>query len=99
MPAANGEMIMEVAQLRASTRRTLAELLPETLEEAERLAAQIENAVQRETGRAVSDLTVEVGPHGIKLAGRCETYYTKQMAQHAAMQVSGDQLINDIEVL
>jgi len=91
---------MEVAQLRARARRKLADVLPETLEEAERLAARIENAVQRETGRAVAGLAVEITPHCVKLNGRCETYYTKQMAQHAAMQVSGgDRLVNNIEVV
>jgi hypothetical protein len=91
---------MEVLQMRPGPRRTLADVLPETLEEAERLAAKIEKAVHRETGRAVAGLTVEVGPHGVKLAGRCETYYTKQMAQHAAMQIpGGDRLVNDIEVI
>ena len=76
-----------------------AAVLPETLEEAERLAASIERAVQRETDSGVADLTVEVCPEGIRLRGRCETYYTKQLAQHAAMQVRReDHLINCIEV-
>jgi len=47
----------------------------------------------------VTDLTVEVGPHGILLRGRCDTFYTKQLAQHAAMRhPGGDRLINSIEV-
>ena len=84
----------------ASTGPALADVLPETLEEAEVLAASIERAVQRETGRAVSGLTVEVGPHGVRLKGRCDTYYTKQLAQHAAMSIpGGDRLVNNIEVL
>ncbi|NLF09299.1 MAG: BON domain-containing protein, partial [Pirellulaceae bacterium] len=52
-----------------------------------------------ETGRAVADLTVEVGPQGVRLKGRCDSYYTKQLAQHAAMQFrGGDRLVNSIEV-
>lgn len=74
-------------------------VLPETLAEAEQLAASIERAVQRETGRGVRDLSVEINPNGILLKGRCTTYYCKQLAQHAAMTVPGsDQVTNSIEV-
>lgn len=90
---------MEDIRVRARRRRELAAVLPETLEEAEELAASIEQAVQRETGWGVADLTVEVSPQGVLLKGRCTTYYTKQLAQHAAMSVpGGDRLINSIEV-
>jgi hypothetical protein len=90
---------MEDLRIRASLRRTFAGVLPETLEEAEVLAASIEQAVQRETGRGVANLTVEVSSQGIQLRGRCNTYYTKQLAQHAAMSIpGGDRLVNNIEV-
>jgi osmotically-inducible protein OsmY len=73
--------------------------LPETLEEAEKLAASIERAVWRETGGRVRNLRVEVNEDGILLTGRCSTYYAKQQAQHAAMQVpGGGELTNRIEV-
>lgn len=73
--------------------------LPETLGEAEKLAASIEREVWRETGGGVRDLRVEVSGDGIRLTGRCSTYYTKQKAQHAAMRVpNGGQLVNQIEV-
>ncbi len=72
---------------------------PETVEEAEELAASIEKAVQRETGRQVHNLTVEVDRNGVRLKGHCTTYYCKQLAQHAAMTVpGGDRLTNSIEV-
>jgi hypothetical protein len=90
---------MEDLRFRMSAMDGFAEVLPETLEEAEELAASIERAVQYETGRGVADLTVEVGPQGVLLKGRCDTYYTKQLAQHAAMGVPGGaRLINSIEV-
>jgi hypothetical protein len=90
---------MEEMRVRTRRWRDFAAVLPETLEEAEELAASIEKAVQMETGRGVADLSVEVGPQGIHLRGRCTTYYTKQLAQHAAMGVpGGDRLINNIEV-
>lgn len=73
--------------------------LPETLEEAEALAASIERAVQRETRHAVRDLAVEVDRDGIRLRGHCATYYTKQLAQQAVMAMpGGDHLTNAIEV-
>jgi hypothetical protein len=72
---------------------------PETVEEAELLAASIERAVQNETGHGVDHLTVEVSPQGILLRGHCETYYCKQLAQHAVMGMrAGDRLLNHIEV-
>ncbi len=90
---------MEDLKLRKSMRRKLEKVLPETLEEAEELAASIERAVQRETGRGVNDLTVEISPQGVLLRGRCTSYYTKQLAQHAAMSMpGGERLINSIEV-
>jgi hypothetical protein len=73
--------------------------LPETLAEAERLAASIEQAVRRETSGGVKNLHVKVDRGGVHLEGHCESYYCKQMAQQAAMHVSGDdRLTNQIEV-
>lgn len=74
--------------------------LPDTLAEAERLAASIERAVSRETCGGVRNLRVEVSDHGILLTGRCNSFYTKQKAQHAAMGLSGSgELTNGIEVI
>ncbi len=82
-----------------SARLTAADVLPETVAEAEELAALIELAVQRETGHAVRDLCVEISSDGILLKGRCTTYHCKQLAQHAAMTAhSGDRVTNSIEV-
>jgi hypothetical protein len=132
---------MEDGRVGFAVRRDFARVLPETLEEAEELAASIEReiaadrtphaprdaavctphaprevclldrqsadlaasierAVQRETDWGVAELVVEVGSQGVLLRGRCDTYYTKQLAQHAAMRIpGGDRLINSIEVL
>jgi len=90
---------MEDLRIRVNAMDGFADVLPETLEEAEELAASIERAVQCETGRGVADLTVEGGPEGVLLKGHCDTYYTKQLAQHAAMRMpGGDLLINSIVV-
>jgi osmotically-inducible protein OsmY len=43
---------------------------------------------------------VEISGEGIRLTGRCNSYYTKQKAQHAAMGLSGtEELTNGIEVI
>ncbi|MGD0896616.1 MAG: BON domain-containing protein [Thermoguttaceae bacterium] len=77
----------------------LSAVLPETLAEAEELANSIEQAVHRETDGAVRNLSVEIGREEILLRGSCPNYYTKQLAQHAAMTVpGGKRLSNCIEV-
>jgi hypothetical protein len=78
----------------------LRDYLPETLEEAEELAAAIERAVQYETGHGVSNLRVVVDNHSVVLNGCCDTFYCKQVAQQVAMGLAhGDRLVNGIEVL
>lgn len=72
--------------------------LSETLADTERLAALVERAVRRGTSGGVRSLRVEVNRGGIVLEGRCDTYYCKQLAQHAAMTVSRDPLSNEIRV-
>lgn len=94
-----GAEVMEDATIDAIVERKASYSLPETLAEAEELATLIERAVQMETGREVANLTVEVNDHGVLLRGHCETYYTKQLAQHAAMRMpGGERLVNSIEV-
>ncbi|HID77133.1 MAG TPA: BON domain-containing protein [Planctomycetaceae bacterium] len=74
--------------------------LPETLTEAEQLAASIEQAVWRETAGGIRDLHVEVSEEGVLLSGHCRTYYAKQRAQHAAMRLPyPGRLTNDIQVI
>jgi osmotically-inducible protein OsmY len=68
--------------------------------EAERIAASIERAVRSQTNGAIRDLHVEVNREGVVLSGRCSTYYSKQMAQHAAMATpAGGQILNQIDVV
>jgi osmotically-inducible protein OsmY len=64
-----------------------------------KLAEEIEGVVQRRTGFQIRDLQVEVYPDCIVISGRAPTYYAKQLAQHAAMDVAGHDLLhNRIEV-
>jgi osmotically-inducible protein OsmY len=63
------------------------------------LATSIERAVRHETAGGVQDLRVEVRRNGVRLTGRCRSFYMKQRAQHAAMRIpGGGQLTNEIEV-
>lgn len=64
-----------------------------------KVAERIEGLVQRRTGCQIRDLHVEVYPGRVVISGRAPTYYAKQLAQHAAMDVAGQNVLQiDIEV-
>jgi osmotically-inducible protein OsmY len=66
----------------------------------EKLAARIARVVKRRTAGSVQNLRVEVRRDGVFLDGQCATFYTKQLAQQAAMGLADEkQLTNRIEVL
>lgn len=63
------------------------------------LASRIRSRIQQRLGDRIRELTVEVHDRRVQLGGRCSTYYSKQLAQHAALGVIEDQLLcNAIEV-
>lgn len=62
---------------------------PRPLSPSQQLAVKIENAVRRATGDRVSELRVDVDDDCVALRGRCGTFYTAQLAQHAAMSMAG----------
>jgi osmotically-inducible protein OsmY len=65
----------------------------------EQLVAEIERSVQQRTGNRVRELRVEVVRQGVRLQGRCASYYCKQLAQQAVMDVAAQyELTNEIEV-
>lgn len=65
----------------------------------EELAKLIEARIQDRLGRRVHELKVIVDGSWVVLHGRCATYYTKQLAQHAALGVLEDEhLDNQITV-
>jgi hypothetical protein len=67
----------------------------DTLDRTEELEALVQNRL----GGRVRDLRLVVRPNGVILQGRTATYHAKQLAQHAAMEVSGLRVLaNDIEV-
>lgn len=66
----------------------------------EKLAVRIARVVRRRTAGSVLNLRVEVRRDGVFLDGQCATFYTKQLAQQAAMVLADEkQLTNRIEVL
>jgi hypothetical protein len=65
------------------------------------ITESIERVVQLRTGGMVRDLRVEVFEESVVISGRASTYYTKQLATHAAFDaIRNDKmnLTNDIEV-
>jgi len=61
---------------------------------------RLEGLMQRRLGSRVRNLRVHLQPTGLVLQGRAATYYAKQLAQHAAMELaSAPILANEIEVM
>ncbi len=66
----------------------------------EPLAARIRKRIESRLPCRIRDLAVYASENAIVLEGQCRTYYTKQIAQHAAMGVlEYERLINHIEVM
>ena len=71
-----------------------------SIERRRKLANAIHKRIETRLAGRVRDLAVRVRANTIVLEGRCATYYTKQLAQHAAMGVIEDeQLENAIVVM
>lgn len=65
----------------------------------DKLATRIARVVKRRTAGSVQNLRVEVCREGVFLDGECNTFYTKQLAQQAAMDLADEKpLMNRIEV-
>jgi hypothetical protein len=63
------------------------------------LAVAIRQRIESRLGGRVHDLAIRIRGNAIVLEGRCATFYTKQLAQHAALGVLEDgQLENAIVV-
>lgn len=61
------------------------------------LASRIQTRIERRLGDRIRDLQVFVAGKSVTLQGCCATYYSKQLAQHAALGVLEDErLENDI---
>ena len=63
------------------------------------LAVAIRQQIETRIGKRIMNLSVEVEGRSIVLKGNCATYYSKQLAQHAALDVIEDEhLANEIVV-
>ena len=66
---------------------------------AEQLAGRILERIESRLPCRIRHLTVYATENAVVLAGECSTYYTKQIAQHAAMgALEYERLINNIDV-
>ena len=61
--------------------------------------SQLTDLIIRRLGNRVRDLRVLRQGGGLVIQGRSTTYYAKQLAQHAAMELDNEPILaNDIEV-
>ncbi len=67
----------------------------------ELLTERIERFVRTRTGSAIRGLRIEVFGDSVVISGRASTYYSKQLATHAALDATGDRLnvCNEIIVI
>jgi hypothetical protein len=67
---------------------------------AESLGEQITRLVQSRTGGCIQGLNVEVIDRDVVITGRTSTYYLKQLATHATLDLAGQftTLTNDVSV-
>jgi len=63
------------------------------------LASQLETLIRVRLGGQIRDIRVVCRDDGLVLQGRSRTYYAKQLAQHAVMEVTSIPIIaNEIVV-
>ncbi len=66
---------------------------------AARFVERIEHFIRLRTGGMIQGLHVEMGHNQVILTGRTSTFYSKQLATHATLNLLDDQsLSNEIEV-
>jgi hypothetical protein len=63
------------------------------------LAVAIRQRIESRLGGRVRDLAIRVRGETIVLEGTCATYYTKQLAQHAALGVLEDEQLENAIVV
>jgi hypothetical protein len=67
----------------------------ERTERQRHLAVAIRQRIESRLGGRVHDLAIRVRGETIVLEGRCATFYTKQLAQHAALGVLEDEQLEN----
>jgi hypothetical protein len=63
------------------------------------LAIAIRQRIESRLGGRVRDLAVRIAGDKVVLEGECSTYYTKQLAQHAALGVLEDEQLDNAIVV
>ena len=63
------------------------------------LAVAIRQRIESRLGDRVRELAIIVNGNTVVLEGRCATYYTKQLAQHAALGVLEDEQLDNAIVV
>ena len=63
------------------------------------VALHIERRIRERLGARVRELQVVREGDRIELRGRCHTYHTKQLAQHAAQAVIDDEVLDNAIVV
>jgi hypothetical protein len=59
----------------------------------------VSRAVNCATNGSILDLQIEVIADALQLTGECNSFYTKQLAQHTALRLAeGYAILNDIHV-
>ncbi len=73
--------------------------LEQQLERGRQLALTVRQRIETRLLGRVRDLAIHVEGDTVLLEGSCATFYTKQLAQHAALAVLNDErLVNNIAV-
>jgi hypothetical protein len=63
-------------------------------------ASMIEQAVTKNTHAGVKSLGVDMEPNRVTLTGFCDSFYIKQLAQQAIIDMILDrEIVNDIDVI
>lgn len=71
---------------------------PTTVDE-QTLATRVRRGILRLAAGRIRELSVEVHGNTIQIRGRCSSFYCKQLAQHAAMELAtGQQVDNQLHV-
>ena len=92
-------LLMEPAVSSAFERKPHIRFVPALNMDMEELISEIKQLIRRETNLGVQEMRVTLENGRVILSGYCRTFYTKQLAQEAAMKVIGtDELVNEIRV-
>jgi hypothetical protein len=97
------EEFMDYASRRSAVADQYPQQTPENANHAavdrQTLSSRVRRGILRLAAGRIRELNVEVREQTIVLRGRCGSYYCKQLAQHAAMELaSGQRVDNRIEV-